>query len=224
MRTRPVTTARYAAVTSTLALLVALGGTSYAVTQVGTAQIRDKAVTAPKIARNAVDSSRVKNGSLTGADVENDALTGADIDESTLKPGTARSLHGLDVQQMYSDLAPGASAVILDLDQLEVTASCSDTGKLSLLATTTSPGSSIYTSLIGDGDPAAASPDQADLEDGEFGPAAAFDLLAGHAGNVAQITFDYFGGNHLAVSGHLVTDLVPGGTPCRANGFALVGD
>lgn len=224
MRTRPVTTARYAAVTSTLALLVALGGTSYAVTQVGTAQIRNKAVTAPKIARDAVASSRVEDGSLTGADVGNDTLTGADVDESTLKPGIARSLHGLDVQQMYSHLAPGTSTVLLDLGQLEVTATCTDTGKLSLLATTTSAGSSIYTSLIGDGDPVAASPDQSDLEDGEFGPASAFDLLAGHAGNVAQITFDYFGGNDLAVSGHLSTDLVPGDTPCRANGFAFVGD
>jgi hypothetical protein len=56
-----------------LALLVALGGTSYAAvtlpkSSVGTVQLKKKAVTRAKLARNAVTGAKVKNSSLTAAD------------------------------------------------------------------------------------------------------------------------------------------------------------
>jgi hypothetical protein len=62
-----------ALIVAMLALLVALGGTSYAVTQlpaksVGTMQLRKRAVTGPKIRNNAVTSSKVRNGSLLARD------------------------------------------------------------------------------------------------------------------------------------------------------------
>jgi hypothetical protein len=55
------------------ALVVALGGVSYAATalpknSVGTAQLRQRAVTGAKLKRNAVTSAKVKNGSLLAAD------------------------------------------------------------------------------------------------------------------------------------------------------------
>lgn len=62
-------------VVACLALLVALGGTSIAAVNqlvprnsVGTAQIRDGAVTNPKIRNNAVNSSKVANRSLLRSD------------------------------------------------------------------------------------------------------------------------------------------------------------
>lgn len=60
---------RYASVTATLALVVALGGTSYA------------AISIPK---NSVGSPQIKKDAVKSADVKNDGLKGKDIKESTL--------------------------------------------------------------------------------------------------------------------------------------------
>ncbi len=69
-----------AMVVACLALLIALGGATYAAgivpgaNTVGAKQLKKSAVTAPKIAKNAV----------TGAKVQDDSLTGADVLESSL--------------------------------------------------------------------------------------------------------------------------------------------
>jgi hypothetical protein len=62
-----------AMVVAFIALLVALGGTSYAIqalpqNSVGTKQIKNNAVTSKKIKNGAVNSKKVKNGSLLRAD------------------------------------------------------------------------------------------------------------------------------------------------------------
>jgi hypothetical protein len=62
-----------------VALLVALGGTSYAVVRlpansVGNKQIKRNAVTAGKIRANSVTSARVLNNSLTGDDIQESSL------------------------------------------------------------------------------------------------------------------------------------------------------
>ena len=64
---------RYANVTATLALIVALGGTSYAAitlprNSVGSKQIKKRAVTNSKLRPNAVTTSKVKDGSLRAKD------------------------------------------------------------------------------------------------------------------------------------------------------------
>lgn len=58
-----------ALVLALLALLATAAGVGYAAGQVGTAQLKNNAVTTPKIKKNAVNSSRVKNGSLKAADL-----------------------------------------------------------------------------------------------------------------------------------------------------------
>ncbi len=63
----------YANVTATLALFLALGGTSYALI---------------------VNGALVQDESLTGADIKNNTLTGADILESSLGPVPAAGLAG----------------------------------------------------------------------------------------------------------------------------------
>ncbi|MBJ7358000.1 hypothetical protein [Nocardioides sp.] len=60
---------RYASITATLALVVALGGTSYA------------AVNLPK---NSVGSKQIAKAAVKSSDVKNDGLTGKDIKESSL--------------------------------------------------------------------------------------------------------------------------------------------
>jgi hypothetical protein len=60
---------RYANVTAMLALIVALGGTSYAATT---------------LKKNSVSSKQIKNSSITSSDVKNNTLTGSDIKESKL--------------------------------------------------------------------------------------------------------------------------------------------
>jgi hypothetical protein len=59
---------RYANVTSTLALVVALGGTSYAATAISSRDIRDGTIRAADLANSSVTSAKVKNGSLVRRD------------------------------------------------------------------------------------------------------------------------------------------------------------
>jgi hypothetical protein len=64
-----------AMVVACIALLVALGGTSYAIqalpqNSVGTKQLKNNAVASKKIKNGAVNSNKVRNGSLTGADFQ----------------------------------------------------------------------------------------------------------------------------------------------------------
>ena len=69
----------YSEAVSTLALFIALGGTSYAVTSlpaasVGTAQLRNGAVSASKLRAHAVDAAAVAANSLTGAQIDESSL------------------------------------------------------------------------------------------------------------------------------------------------------
>jgi hypothetical protein len=77
----------YSNVIATLALMIALGGTSYAAVTLGKNSVRSR-----NIANGAVTSSKIKNGAVTGAKLSRGAVTAA-----TVKAG---SLVG-------SDLAPG---------------------------------------------------------------------------------------------------------------------
>jgi hypothetical protein len=80
-----------ALVVSILALIVALGGTSYAAVtrphnSVGTKQLKNGAVTGAKIKSGAVTSKAIKNGAVSGAKVAAGSLTGRQINASTLGP------------------------------------------------------------------------------------------------------------------------------------------
>jgi hypothetical protein len=74
---------RYADVASTLALLLAMGGTAYAASlpanSVGTAQLKSDAVTGSKIGENAVAASEIASGAVAGSEVRNESLTLADL-------------------------------------------------------------------------------------------------------------------------------------------------
>ncbi|MBV9311511.1 MAG: hypothetical protein JOZ73_11800 [Solirubrobacterales bacterium] len=66
-------------VVALIALVVALGGTSYAAfklprNSVGTKQIKNRAVTNKKLANGAVTAAKVKNGTLTGNKINSSSL------------------------------------------------------------------------------------------------------------------------------------------------------
>jgi hypothetical protein len=79
-----------AMVVASLALLIALGGTSVAAVDqlrrnsVGTLQLKNNAVTAPKIASNAVIATKIRSGAVTNAKIAADAVTSAKIADGTV--------------------------------------------------------------------------------------------------------------------------------------------
>jgi hypothetical protein len=64
-----------------LALIVALGGTSYAAVKLPKGSVGSR-----ELKKNAVTTANIKNGAVTGAKVKADSLTGANINEATLAP------------------------------------------------------------------------------------------------------------------------------------------
>jgi hypothetical protein len=85
LRRRPT----YSGVTSTLALVLALGGGAYAATalpanSVGSKQLKKNAVVPAKIKKNAVVAAKIKQGAVNSSKVKNGSLTGADINLSSL--------------------------------------------------------------------------------------------------------------------------------------------
>ena len=84
-----------------LALTVALGGTSYAVTRlpsnsVSTKQIKNTSVTRAKIKNNAVDSSKVAADSLTGGDIVENSLPVVPSAANAANAAHANSTAGID--------------------------------------------------------------------------------------------------------------------------------
>lgn len=61
-------------VVALLALAVALSGSAYAVSKVGTSQIKNNAVTTPKIRNNAVTAPKIRNGAVTASKIATGAL------------------------------------------------------------------------------------------------------------------------------------------------------
>jgi hypothetical protein len=108
-RRRPAAVARlkrhgsYANVVATIALFVALGGTSVAALRVGSAQIRDNSVRSVDLRNNDVRSKDVRDGTLTGRDIHDGAITGSDLAGESLGSRSVGDLH-------RSDFAPGELA------------------------------------------------------------------------------------------------------------------
>jgi hypothetical protein len=88
---RRITSGRVALGISMAALFVALGGTAFAVTQIGTNQIQNGAVTTPKLHDGAVTNSKLANNSVGNAKIKDNAITGNKVKPNTFLPagGTA---------------------------------------------------------------------------------------------------------------------------------------
>ncbi len=65
---------RYANVTATMALVVALGGTSYAAATIGSSNIKNRSIKNVDLAKSSVTSGTVRNGSLLSKDFKSGQL------------------------------------------------------------------------------------------------------------------------------------------------------
>ena len=100
---------------SMVALIVALGGTSYAVAalparSVGSKQLKPKAVAGTHIKSNAITSAKVKDGSLTGGDINEAALAkvaSAAVADQAARAGVAGGLDRV-VYRVATVTVPGA--------------------------------------------------------------------------------------------------------------------
>jgi hypothetical protein len=63
-----------ASILAVVAIFLALGGVSYAATKIGTSDIQNGAVTAPKLKKNAVTTPKLKADAVTGAKVNEASL------------------------------------------------------------------------------------------------------------------------------------------------------
>ena len=110
----------YANVMSTVAVFVALGGSSYAAVKVGTREIRNDSVRSVDIRKNEVSGSDIRKGQVRGSDLRNNDISGSDLRNgsvagSDIKPGTLRgghvapnSIDGRSIANLGAgDFAPG---------------------------------------------------------------------------------------------------------------------
>ena len=75
---------RYANVTATLALVIALGGTSYAAITVTGSNIRNGTIRGIDIANDTITSAKVRNRTVRGADVASNAITSGKVRDGSL--------------------------------------------------------------------------------------------------------------------------------------------
>lgn len=75
----------YANVASSLALFLAIsGGTAFAAATIGTSDIKNRAVTAPKIASNAVTKSKIRANSVGPSELRENSITSAQVKSGSL--------------------------------------------------------------------------------------------------------------------------------------------
>jgi hypothetical protein len=80
-------TPKYANVTATLALFVALGGTSYAAATISGSDVQNGSLTGSDVRNESLKGRDVDNGSLTGSDLKNGSLRAADFKAGDLPAG-----------------------------------------------------------------------------------------------------------------------------------------
>ena len=90
----PLRRPRYADVAATLALIIASTGTAYAAATIGTADIIDGAVTAPKLAPEAVTAAKLAPNSVGSGVVKTNSLTLSDIKGVDVKGTISLSVGG----------------------------------------------------------------------------------------------------------------------------------
>lgn len=125
-----------ALVISIVALFVALGGSAYAASKIGTNDIKANAITAGKIKKNAVTSAKIKK----------DAVTGAKIKESTLGPvpnatNAVNATNATNFSRYFRSgvikASPGQNPTLLAIGPFTITGHCKELAANEYEASTT---------------------------------------------------------------------------------------
>jgi hypothetical protein len=109
-----------ALVVSIIALVIALGGTSYAAfsvprNSVGSPQLRNDSVSADKVRNGAVTTNKIRNGAVTGAKIARNTITANQINFGTFGtvPAATQAGHATDADSLGGSPASAYQQKIL---------------------------------------------------------------------------------------------------------------
>lgn len=140
-------------VISILALFVALGGSAYAASKVGTKEIKNKAITAAKIKKNAITTAKIKNEAVTGAKIKEASLgavphaVNADNASNATNAANAANFSRFSTSGLKK-ASVGQTVSLLTVGPFTITGKCADIGggltQATQWMTTSQAGSSMY--------------------------------------------------------------------------------
>jgi hypothetical protein len=195
-----ITSGRLALATSSLALVVAVGGVGYAAATIGTADLK----------KNAVTSQKIKNNNVTGKDVKESSLAKVPSATNADTAANAAKVGGIGITKVRYDSASASPTVVFNGGGLVLTASCT-ANDLALVATTTKQDSNFYSSAL---DLESDVLHTTDFESGGFDTTVNADLLGGadlSQEDPALVHFAYDAQDGSVVTGTLSTDNADGG-------------
>lgn len=135
-----------ALVISIVALFVALGGSAYAATKIGTKDIKANAITTGKIKKNAITTAKIKKDAVTGAKV-NEGTLGTVPSATTATNATNATNFSRYFGSGLKKASVGQSVALLTVGPFTFTGKCSESaGEVvaRTYLTTSQAGSSMY--------------------------------------------------------------------------------
>jgi hypothetical protein len=143
-------------VISILALFVALGGSAYAASKVGTKEIKNKAITSAKIKKNAITTAKIKNEAVTGAKIKEASLgvvpSAVNADNATNATNAVNATSAANFSRFSTSglkkAGVGQTIPLLTVGPFTISGKCADIGggltQATQWMTTSQPGSSMY--------------------------------------------------------------------------------
>jgi hypothetical protein len=221
-----------ALVIASLALAVALGGTTYAATalpknSVGAKQLKSGAVSSVKLAKGSVTSKQIKDHTIVAADIAKDAIPGlgakvasAGHADTADHATVADSVAGAHYTTVDYRVDPGAGATsIVAANGLTLAASCDASGTL-MLSLASAAGDAEYALLATD-DTGNVRGDSFNAWTGEGFDIATRLGLPDLTRETLHITYQNPGGQPVVVDLAIDTGAFNGATPCYAGGYAI---
>jgi hypothetical protein len=142
-----------ALVISILALFVALGGSAYAASKIGTKDIKNNAITPAKIKKNAVTTAKLKDNAVTGSKINEGSLGSVPSAATATNATNAVNAENAKNWSRYATsglkkASVGQSVTLLTVGPFTMTGKCKDLGGGNIEAatylTTSQPGSNMY--------------------------------------------------------------------------------
>jgi hypothetical protein len=224
-----------ALVVASLALAVALGGTTYAATalpknSVGSKQLKSGAVSSVKLAKGSVTSKQIKDHTIVAADIAKNTIPGlggkvasathADSADNATHADTASSVAGASFTTVDYRVGAGSPpATIVAAGGLTISASCDGNGTL-LLSLASAAGDAEYALLATD-DTGNVRGDSFNAWTGDAFDVASRLGLPDLSRETLHLTYQNPGGKPVLVD--LATDgeAFNGATACYAGGYAV---